>query len=149
MRWHTGVQKQMSRLYIFWMVFFIQLLWTETDTKHHKCIINIVPTCYFPTLLIPYDSLLWENKPQFKGHLLFPFLQDVIQVSGVPRMCLWSFSSKYPTKHLLYHFEYAYFEWKQKRCFRACLFKCKWAAAPHPLFQNRVVPLQLIHQILC
>ncbi len=29
-------------------------------------------------------------------------------------------------------------------CFRACLFKCKWAAAaPRPLFQNRAVPLQL------
>ncbi len=29
-------------------------------------------------------------------------------------MCLWSFSSKYPTDNLLYHFENAYFEWKQK-----------------------------------
>ncbi len=27
---------------------------------------------------------------------------------------------------------------------RACLFKCKWAAAPHPLFQNRAAPLQLV-----
>ncbi len=30
-------------------------------------------------------------------------------------MCLWSFSSKYPTDHLLHHFKKAYFEWKQKR----------------------------------
>ncbi len=51
----------------------------------------------------------------FKGDLLCPFLQDVISVSGLPRMCLWSFSSKYPTDHLLYHFENAYFEWKQKQ----------------------------------
>ncbi len=29
-------------------------------------------------------------------------------------MCLWNFNSKYPTDHLLYHFENAYFEWKQK-----------------------------------
>ncbi len=31
-----------------------------------------------------------------------------------PRMCLLSFSSKYPTDNLLHHFENAYFEWKQK-----------------------------------
>ncbi len=43
-----------------------------------------------------------------------PIFQYVIEVSGVPRMCLWSFSSKYPTDHLLYHFENAYFEWKQE-----------------------------------
>ncbi len=29
-------------------------------------------------------------------------------------MCLWSVSSKYPTDHLLFHFENAYFGWKQK-----------------------------------
>ncbi len=28
--------------------------------------------------------------------------------------------------------------------FQACLFKCKWAAAPRPLFQNKAAPLQLI-----
>ena len=32
----------------------------------------------------------------------------------VPRMCLLSFSSKYTTDNLLYHFENAYFEKKQK-----------------------------------
>ncbi len=30
------------------------------------------------------------------------------------------------------------------RCFSACLFKCKWAVAPRPLFQNMAVPLHLI-----
>ncbi len=35
------------------------------------------------------------------------------------------------------------------RCFCACLFKCKLAAAPRPLFQNRAVPLQLVPQIFC
>ncbi len=29
-------------------------------------------------------------------------------------MCLLSFISKYPTDHLLHHFENAYFEWKRK-----------------------------------
>ncbi len=59
-----------------------------------------------------------QNAKQFSftlnliGDLLCPFLQDVIQVSGVPRMYLWSFSSKYPTDHLWHHFENAYFEWK-------------------------------------
>ncbi len=39
-----------------------------------------------------------------------------IYASGVPsEVCLWSFSWKYPTDNLLYHFENAYFEWKQKR----------------------------------
>ncbi len=28
----------------------------------------------------------------------------------------------------------------ETRCFHACLFKCKWAAAPSSLFQNRTVP---------
>ncbi len=42
-----------------------------------------------------------------------PFLQYVIYVSCVLRMWL-SFSSKYPTDHVLYNFENAYFEWKQK-----------------------------------
>ncbi len=83
-------------------------------------------------------------KEHFKGDLLCPFLQYVIQVSGVPRICLWSFSSKYLAYHILYHFENAYFEWKQTPCcFHACLFKCKWAAAPRPLFQKRAVFLQL------
>ncbi len=58
---------------------------------------------------------------------------ELLKGSGVPGMYLWSFSSKYPTDHLLYHFENAYFEWKQKHAvFRACLFKCKWAAALRP-----------------
>ncbi len=48
-------------------------------------------------------------------------------------MCLWSFSSKYPTDNLLYQFKNAYIEWKQKHSdFRACFFKFKWAAAPAP-----------------
>ncbi len=50
-----------------------------------------------------------------KGTYYAP-LQDVIKTSGVPRMCLWNFCSKYPTGHLLSHFENACFEWKQKRC---------------------------------
>ncbi len=29
-------------------------------------------------------------------------------------------------------------------CFSACLFKCKWAVAPRPLFQNMAVPLHLV-----
>ncbi len=33
-------------------------------------------------------------------------------------------------------------------CFRACLFKCKWAATPRPLFQSRAVPLQLTSDTL-
>ncbi len=60
-----------------------------------------------------------------------PLFQYVVQVSGVPRMCLLSISSTYLTDHLLYHFENAYFEWKQKNSdFHACFFKSKWAAAP-------------------
>ncbi len=52
-------------------------------------------------------------------------------------MCLWSFSSKYPTDNVLYYLENAYFEWKQKHSdFRACFFKYKQAAVPTP-FQNR------------
>ncbi len=44
----------------------------------------------------------WHStKSWIKGHLLCPFLQDVILILGVPRMCLWSFSPKYPTDHLL------------------------------------------------
>ncbi len=35
------------------------------------------------------------------------------------------------------------------RCFCACIFKCKWAAAPRPLLQNRTEPLQLVPQIFC
>jgi len=44
-----------------------------------------------------------STKPSvlLKGRLLCPFLQDVLLVSGVPRMYLWSFSSKYPTVNLL------------------------------------------------
>ncbi len=43
------------------------------------------------------------------------------------------FQLKVPTDHLLYYFENAYFEWKQKHTdFRACFFKSKWAAAPAP-----------------
>jgi len=59
-------------------------------------------------------------------------------------MCLWSFSSKYPTDHLLYHVVNAHF-WVEGKtcCFCACIFKCKWAAAPLPTFQKRAEPLQL------
>ncbi len=57
-----------------------------------------------------------------------------IIVSGVPRMCLWRFSSKYPTDHLLWYLENAYF----------------WMEAEKQFFlQNRAVPLQLVPQILC
>ncbi len=51
-------------------------------------------------------------------------------------MCLWSFSSKYPTDNLLHNFENAYFEWKQKRSdIHACFFKSKWAADPAPFLE--------------
>ncbi len=58
-------------------------------------------------------SINIKNTHKLKGTYFSPFLQDVI-VSGVPRMYLWSFSSKYPTDHLLHRFENAYFELKQK-----------------------------------
>ncbi len=62
-------------------------------------------------------------------------------------ICNISLSSKYPTDHLLYDFENAYFEWKQKHCVfvHVSLMSC----CPLPLFQNRAVPLQLVPQILC
>ncbi len=35
----------------------------------------------------------------------------------------------------------------ESRYFRVCLFKCKWAGAPRPLFQYRTMPLQLVPHI--
>ncbi len=69
-----------------------------------------------------------------KGHILCPFLQDVILVLGVPRMCLWSFSPKYPTDNLLQQLENAIFGvCLKKSWFGAYRFKCKWAAYSHPV----------------
>ncbi len=49
---------------------------------------------------------------------------------------VWSFSSKYLTDQLLYHFENAYFELKQKHCFT------------FPVFQNRAVLYSLFSDTL-
>ncbi len=77
-------------------------------------------------------SNLTRIQPQVSLIIIRCLSGCVIRISGVPRMCLWNFSSKYPTDHLLCHFEYACFEWKQKQLFFPCAstFKCKWAAAP-------------------
>ncbi len=40
-----------------------------------------------------------------KGTYYAPFLQNVILVLGFPAMCMWSFSPKYPTDHLLKQLE--------------------------------------------
>ncbi len=83
-----------------------------------------------------------------KGDLLFClFLQYVIYVSSVPRMCLWSFSSKYPTDNLIYH-EIPYFEWKQKHvslCLHVSL-NANELLLPAPF--SRTGPLRLIPRIL-
>ncbi len=95
-------------------------------------------------ILILYEQML-DDYITIKGDLLCPVLHYGIYISGVLIMCQWSFSLKYPTDHLLYNLENVYFEWKQEHgCFRACLFKCKWADAPRPLFQDRTMPLQLV-----
>ncbi len=51
-------------------------------------------------------------------------------------MCLWIFSSRYPTFIITYDVikKNAYFEWKQKHA----VFKCKWAAAPPPFSRIRL-----------
>ncbi len=59
------------------------------------------PSGSMATLNITSYPQVMSCQLVFKGHLLCPFLQDVILVLGVPRMCLWSFSPKYPTDHLL------------------------------------------------
>jgi len=52
-------------------------------------------------VMYTYRSVWMKNKA-LKGTLC-PFLQDVKYVSGVLRICLWSFGLKCPTDHLLYH----------------------------------------------
>ncbi len=49
----------------------------------------------------------WDIMPLFTIYNISP-------ETYVPRMRQWGFSSKYPTYHLLYHFENVNFEWKQK-----------------------------------
>ncbi len=63
--------------------------------------------------------------------------------------CPQNLSDKFQLKIL--HRSFIIFFWKclfwvetETGCFRACLFKCKWAAAPRPRFQNRDVPSQLV-----
>ncbi len=70
-------------------------------------------------------------------------------------MCLWSFSSKYPTDHLLYDLENAYFEWKQKQAvFVYVSLNANELLLPAPFSRIaagiKAAPLlQLVYQILC
>ncbi len=54
-------------------------------------------------------AVLWLRH--FKGHQLCPFLQDVILVLGVPRMCRWSFSPKFPTAGKCYFWGVSKISW--------------------------------------
>ncbi len=84
-----------------------------------------------------------------KGRYYAPFLTRC-KISGVSNMCLWSFISNYPTYHLLYNFENAYFKWNQKLAvFVHVSLNANELLLPALFFQNRAVPLQLIPQILC
>ncbi len=76
--------------------------------KHITCLATILKLT--PKFLLDVPIFVVETnwncqkclgKMPIKGHLLCPFLQDVILVLGVPRMCLWSFSPKYPADYLL------------------------------------------------
>ncbi len=53
-----------------------------------------------------------------------------------------TFRLKIPHSSFLISFSKCLF-WMEAEtcCFCACLFKCKWAAAPRPLFQNRTMQL--------
>ncbi len=111
---------------------------------------NIPPPLLFYDILYSFYLFLnMQNLNTFNRGLLCPFLQNVIYVSGVPRMCL-KFQLKIP------HISFIISFWKclfwveaETRSFCTCIFKCKWAAASRTLFLNSAVPLQLIPQIFC
>ncbi len=64
-------------------------------------------------------------------------------------MCLLSFSSKYPTDHLFYHFENAYFEWERKQAVLVHVsLNANELLLPAP-FSRIELPLQFGPQILC
>ncbi len=75
--------------------------------------------------LIPQLWNTWSNLMQYlKENCCVPFIR--CKVSDVHKICLWSFSSKYPTDHLSFHAERA------KTCYFCVYnFKWEWATAPH------------------
>ncbi len=88
------------------------------------------------------------NNIIFKGHLLCPFLQYVISLR-CPQNVSVKFQLKIPHRSFIIPFWKCLF-WVEveTRCSRACIFKCKWAAATCPLFQNREVPFTTICLVL-
>ncbi len=80
-----------------------------------------------------------DNNVFFKGVLFMP----IFTIRNISLRCLQNVSEKFQLK--ISHRSFIISFWKclfwvkaETHCFRACLFKCKWAAAPHPF--SRIGP---------
>ncbi len=106
-----------------------------SETKRQKL-------SYNPALSVKYICSVFSNSISMHwSYWIYSSLKGALSPFTICNICFGCPQNvfvKFPLKIsriiLLYHFENAYFEWKQKHRFHACLFKCKWAAAPPPPF---------------
>ncbi len=115
--------------------------WDRDKTNTHNYIAGCVKR--FESLRNAW--MIYILKTTYYG----PFIQCNISLR-CPQNVSVKFQLKIPNRSFIISFWKCLF-WveAETHCFRACFFKCKWAAASHPIFQYRAVPLQLIPQILC
>ncbi len=104
---------------------------------------------YFVGELFLLNVTIYKTLETFiKGHLLCFFFAICNISLWCPQNVSVKFQLKIPHRSFIISFRKCLFRVEAESCyFRACLFKCKWAAAPRPLFQNRTVPLQLVPHI--